>query len=91
MILAPSPTLNEKNGNGKYKPLRRRKKQTSEEKKDEFKYLTVNDPRMRFNNSRDPIYYAFECLERRTVPQLMSDFVHDSFFEIAQFVSKVMK
>lgn len=91
MILAPSPTLNEKNGNGKYKPLRRRKKQASEEKKNEFNYLAATDPRMRFNNSRDPIYYAFECLEKRSVPQLMGDFVKDSFFEIANFVSKVVK
>lgn len=91
MILATSPTLNEKNGNGKYKPLRRRKKQASEEKKNEFNYLCATDPRMRFNNSKDPIYFAFECLEKRSVPQLMGDFVKDSFFEIASYVSKVVK
>lgn len=88
---APTPTFNQKNGNGKYKPLRKRKKQQGEEKKDEFKYLNVSDPRMRFNNSKDPIYFAFECLENRSVGQLMGDFVKDSFFEIANFVSKVVK
>ena len=45
---------------------------------------------MRFNNSQDPIYYAFEVLENRTVPQLMGDFVKDSFFEITTFISKVV-
>lgn len=91
MILAASPTFNQKNGNGKYKPLRRRKKQKpEEEKKDEFKYLTNTDLRMRFNNSRDPIYFAFEYIESRSLPQLMGDFVKDSFFEITNFVSKVV-
>lgn len=91
MIFAPTPTFNQKNGNGKYKPLRRRKKQQGEEQKDEFKYLGVTDPRMRFNNSKDPIYFAFECLENRSVGQLMGDLVKESFFEIADFVSKVVK
>jgi len=91
MIFATTPTMNQKNGNGKYKPLKRRKKQEAEKKPEEFKYLTNTDPRMRFNNSKDPIYFAFECLESRSVGQLMGDFVKDSFFEIADFVSKVIR
>ena len=91
-VFAPTPTMNQKNGNGKYKPLRKRKKQTKTEKKvEEFSYLSNVDPRMRFNNSKDPIYFAFEYLENRTVGQLMGDFVKDSFFEITNFVSKVVK
>ncbi len=92
IILAPSPTFNEKNGSGKYRPLRKRKKQkTQEEKDNEFKYLANTDLRMKFNGSKDPIYFAFEYLEKRSVPQLMGDFVQDSFFEITNFVSKVIK
>lgn len=90
MLLATTPTLNDKNGDGKYKPLRRRKKQSESEEK-EFNYLNSTDPRMRFNNSKDPIYFAFEYLENRSVTQLMGDFVKDSFFEITNFVSKAVK
>lgn len=92
-VFKPTPTMNEKNGNGKYSPLRRRKKQQKkdENKAEDFKYLAVNDPRMRFNNSKDPIYYAFECLEKRSVMQLVGDLVKDSFFEMTNLVSKVVK
>lgn len=90
-LFAPTPTKNDKNGNGKYRPLRRRKKQANAEKVEEFSYLSNMDPRMRFNNAKDPIYYAFEHLENRSVGQLMGDFVKDSFFEITNFVSKVVK
>ena len=87
LLLATSPTTNEKNGNGKYKPLRKRK--AKKDKAQEFSYLNNKDFRMRFNTAQDPIYYAFECLENRTVPQLMGDFVKDSLFEITNFISKV--
>lgn len=91
MFLATTATMNQKNGNGRYRPLRRRRKQKQEENQDNFKYLASADPRMRFNNSKDPIYFAFEYLEKRTVPQLVGDLIQDSFFEIAEFVSKVVK
>lgn len=92
VILAATPTFNEKNGNGRYKPLRKRRKaKTQEEKDNEFRYLKNSDLRMRFNSAKDPIYYAFDFLEQRSVSQLMGDFVQDSFFEITNFVSKVIK
>lgn len=92
-LLATTPTQNEKNGNGKYRPLRRRKKQKKAvTDPNEFRYLkSSKDLTMRFNESKDPIYFAFEYLESRSVPQLMGDFVKDSFFEITKFVSKVVK
>lgn len=93
LLTATTPTMNEKNGNGKYSTLRRRKKQKKSEKKpNEFSYLKKNtDLTMQFNNSRDPIYFAFECIESRSLPELMGDFVKDSFFEITHFVSTVSK
>lgn len=92
LLLAPPPTNHDKNGNGRYVPLRRRKKkEAKKEESNEFKYLANIDPRMRFNTSRDPIYFAFEYLEKRSVPQLMGDLVKDTFFEVANFVSKVVK
>ena len=91
-LLAPPPTQNEKNGNGKYKPLRKRKKQKKAvTDPNEFRYLKNNDLTMKFNTSKDPIYFAFEYLESRSLPELMGDFVKDSFFEISKFVSKVVK
>lgn len=92
MITAPAPMYNEKQGSGRYRPLRKRKKQRTQQDSDnEFKYLDNNDLRMRFNNSRDPIYFAFEYLEKRSLPQLMGDFVEDSFSSITNFVSKVVR
>lgn len=56
----------------------------------EFDYFTAKDRRMRFNNAKDPIYYVFDCIENRPVQTLAKEFVKDSFFEIANFVSKVV-
>ena len=83
-------TSKDKDGNGRHTPLARNKKQAKEQVQ-EFVYLDKADTRMRFNNSKDPIYFAFEYLEKRTVAQLASDFVKDSFFEITSFVSKIAK
>lgn len=90
MIQPAVQTSNDRGGNGKYKPLRRAKKQVAEQVQ-EFTYLDKMDTRMRFNNSKDPIYFAFEYLENRSVAQLAGDFVQDTFFEIANFVSKVVR
>ena len=84
-------TTNEKNGNGQYRPLRKRNKSKKAGKSRGFRYLANNDLRMQFNTTKDPIYFAFECLEERSIPQLMGDFIQDSFFEITNFISKVTK
>lgn len=56
----------------------------------EFKYLENKDRRMRFNNSQDPIYYVFDCIENRPVSTLAKEFVKDSVLEVCNFVSKVV-
>ena len=56
----------------------------------EFNYLENKDRRMRFNNSKDPIYYVFDCIENRPVSTLAKEFVKDSFFGVVNFVSKVV-
>lgn len=58
---------------------------------DDIAMLQKNDRRMRFNNARDPIYYIFDCIENRPVKTLAKEFVRDSFFEITNFVSKVVR
>ncbi len=56
----------------------------------EFKYLEAKDRRMRFNNSQDPIYYIFDCIENRPVSTLAKEFVKDSIFEAVNFISQVV-
>ena len=57
----------------------------------EANVLSQADRRMRFNSSRDPIYAAFDYVENRSVPALAGDLVRDSFNEIVNFVSKVVR
>lgn len=72
--------INKKNENGSFKA-----------KSSEFNYFAAKDRRMRFNNSKDPIYYVFDCIDNRPVKTLAKEFVKDSFFEIANFVSQVVR
>lgn len=66
------------------RPVRRKKSVA------EFEYLKARDKRMRFNNSQDPIYYVFDCIENRPVSVLAKEFVKDSIFEAINFISKVV-
>lgn len=56
----------------------------------DFKYLENRDKRMRFNNSQDPIYYVFDCIENRPLSTLAKEYVKDSVFEVITFVSKIV-
>jgi len=56
----------------------------------EFRYLQQKDRRMRFNNSQDPIYYIFDCIENRPVSKLAKEFVEDAIFDTMNFISKVV-
>ena len=56
----------------------------------EFQYLQHKDRRMRFNNSKDPIYYIFDCIENRPVSKLAKEFVEDDIFDTMNFISKVV-
>lgn len=57
----------------------------------EFHYLEHKDRRMRFNNSKDPIYYIFDCIENRPVSKLAKEFVEDTIFDTINFISKVVR
>ena len=58
---------------------------------EDYNYLAQKDRRMRFNNSRDPIYYVFDVIENRPIKTLAKEFVKDTFFEAVNFVSKVVR
>lgn len=45
---------------------------------------------MRFNTSKDPIYYVFDCVDNRPLSTLAKEFAKDTLFEITNFVSKVV-
>ena len=94
MIPTAAGSKNETSGNGQFGALTRRRKgnkrQTAEFNIEDYCYLEKSDRRMRFNNSKDPIYYVFDCLENRPITTLAKEFVRDSFFEVTKFVSQVV-
>lgn len=93
MLPTASGSKNDTNGNGQFGSLIRKGRKRKSVKGfsyEDFTYLDKNDRRMRFNNSQDPIYYVFDCLENRPVSTLAKEFVKDTFSEIANFVSKVV-
>ena len=46
---------------------------------------------MRFNNAQDPIYFAFDYLESKSVSELAKEFVEDSVYEVKNFISSIIK
>lgn len=58
---------------------------------EDYNYLAQKDKRMRFNTSKDPIYYVFDVIENRPITTLAKEFVKDSFFEAVNFVSQVVR
>ena len=86
---------NNTNVNGKFGSLLRKRKNNSSSTKEfnieDFNYLEKSDRRMRFNNSKDPIYYVFDVIENRPIKTLAKEFVKDSLFEAINFVSKVVR
>lgn len=92
MLETSANSHNETSGNGQFGSLTRRNNRKSVKgcSIENFNYLEKNDRRMRFNNSKDPIYYVFDCLEDRPITTLAKEFVKDSFKDIANFVSRVV-
>ncbi len=95
MLQTTAESNNNTSGNGQFGSLvrkRRNKRNNSGEFNIEnYNYLGLKDRRMRFNNARDPIYYVFDVIENRPIKTLAKEFVKDSFFEIANFVTKVVR
>lgn len=50
-----------------------------------------NDRRMRFNNAKDPIYYAFEVIENRSLSALFADFVEDTIYDLTKSLQTMFK
>ena len=93
MLPAAMESNNNTSGNGQFGSLLRKRNQQSEAKEfniEDFEYLAQKDRRMRFNNSKDPIYYVFDVIENRPIKTLAKEFVKDSIVDVIHFVSKVV-
>lgn len=88
-IAAATGTENNSGGNGQFTPLRRNIKNNNRNYNTEV--FNLNDPRMRFRNSIDPIYVAYDYLENQSISSLATSFVKESVSGIFEFVSKVVK
>ncbi len=79
--------------NNKFGTLTKRTKKVEDKEFniEDYNYLAQKDKRMRFNTSKDPIYYVFDVIENRPISTLAKEFVKDSFFEAVNFVSQVVK
>ena len=95
MLPTPAESNNNTGGNGQFGSLLRKrntnKRDVTSFNLEDYEYLTQKDRRMRFNNSKDPIYYVFDVIENRPIKTLAKEFVKDSFFEVANFVSQVVR
>lgn len=79
--------------NNKFGTLTKRTKKVEDKEFniEDYNYLAQKDKRMRFNTSKDPIYYVFDVIENRPISTLAKEFVKDSFFEAVNFVSQVIR
>jgi len=93
MLPTTTESNNNTSGNGQFGSLlrKRNQKEVKEFNIEDYNYLEKKDRRMRFNNSKDPIYYVFDVIENRPIKTLAKEFVKDSFFEAVNFVSKVVR
>lgn len=82
-IAAATSMNNNRGGSGQFKPMARRPKQLEAA----LSKIDKQDIRMRFRNSRDPLYIAFDYLDNRPVQELAKEFVKDSIYEIMNFIS----
>ena len=79
--------------NNKFGTLTKRTKKVEDKEFniEDYNYLAQKDKRMRFNTSKDPIYYVFDVIENRPISTLAKEFVKDSFFEAVNFVLQVVR
>ncbi len=89
-IAAAANTQNNSGGNGQFSSLRRQANQNNNNSFNS-EVFDQNDSRMRFRNSVDPIYVAFDYVDSQPISKLATSFVKDSIFGIMNFVSSVVK
>lgn len=79
---------NNTSGNGQFGSLLKKRKRAKKHcdsrmvtsyNLEDYTFIGKNDRRMRFNNSKDPIFYVFDVIESRPVTTLAKEFVRDAF------------
>ena len=78
-------------GNGKYKGLKNRKQQ-GDRKQNSGAYDPFNPAynRMRFKNSRDPIYIAFDYIDKQSPLKLTADLIKDGIESSINTIGKTL-
>ena len=78
-----------KGGNGKYTPLRKKSagNRTSSATYDPF---APTYDRMRFKNSRDPIFVAFDHIEKQSPLKLTTDLIKDGITDSINTIGKTL-
>lgn len=77
---------NNRGGSGQFRPLLRKAQQENKLQAN-LAVIDKKDIRMRFKNSRDPLYIAFDYIDKRPVQELAVAFVKDTLFDVMNFVS----
>lgn len=85
---------NNTSGNGQFGSLLRKRKRNKKVNSrmvtsynlEDYTFIGKNDRRMRFNNSKDPIFYVFDVLEDRPITTLAKEFVRDTFKDTFKMV-----
>lgn len=57
----------------------------------DFKLIEKKDKRMRFRNSKDPIYGVFDVLDNQPVSKLFNEFVKDIIFDVTNSIKNLAK
>ena len=76
-----------KGGNGKYKPLKTRNA-NGKSKAGTYDPFNPSFDRMRFKNSRDPIFVAFDHIEKQNPFKLTTDFISEGITESISTIGK---
>lgn len=97
MLPTAAESNNNTSGNGQFGSLTRRRRNKKQGENfvtsanlEDYTFIGKNDRRMRFNNSKDPIYYVFDVIENRPVHKLAKEFVKDIFKDTCNFVSGIV-
>ena len=76
-------------GNGKYKPLRQRKL-GSTASTGAFNPFEPTYDRMSFKSTRDPIFIAFDHIEKQSPLKLTADFITDGITDSINTIGKTL-
>jgi len=74
-------------GNGKYKPLKT-KNANNKSKSGVYDPFNPAYERMRFKNSRDPIYVAFDHIDKQSPLKLTTDFIKEGISDSIHTIGK---